>query len=442
MFVKAFKNNKMLSLSYFFIILITSLYVPPGTDVVHFDQVLVSEEIKGILLTWQQDPTSTMTIDWHKSSEGAARLLYRESGTSIWHDSYGQHIPFPFSNRVIHRVELTGLQSDTEYEFMVGSGDKIWKFRTLPKKAIRPIRFAVGGDIMHEKEYMKKTNKQAATYNLDFVVWGGDHAYANGRKDLVERWYDYFDALMETLVTDEGRLIPVIAGIGNHEVIGGRPYRDDHELREGFPPYKQDDESRLRIAPYYYTFFAFPGQPGYNVLDFGDYMSIILLDSEHSNPIEGQQTQWLEETLAERKNVSHVFPVYHIPAYPSSRHPDNAGSVEIRKHWVPLFDKYGVKIAFENHDHTYKRTYPLRNGKIDSQGVVYIGDGAWGVYTREIGASHDVEAFYLERGANQRHFIIVTIQGQMQHFLVVNEDGVIIDEYPSTFQQTLDAIQN
>jgi acid phosphatase type 7 len=416
------------------IIVCVCIYLLAYSDVLAFDSD--KGEIKGILLTWQQDPTSTMTIDWHQISEGSANLRYRKADTSTWQNAQADIIPFPFSNRMIYRVELTGLDSDAIYEFTTGADNTIWKFRTLPQNTIRPIRFAVGGDIMHEKEFMKRTNKQAVLFDPDFVIWGGDHAYANGRQDLVERWYDYFDALKETLVTDDGRLIPVIAGIGNHEVIGGRPFRDDHELRQGFPPYRQDDDSRLRIAPYYYTLFAFPGQPGYSVLDFGDYMSIVLLDSEHSNPIAGIQTQWLEETLAQRAGVPHVFPVYHVPAYPSARHPDNPGSVNVREHWVPLFDTYEVKVAFENHDHTYKRTYPIRNGVIDSKGVVYIGDGAWGVYTRDIGSSHDEEAFYLERAASERHFIIVTIHGQMQHFLIVNEDGVVIDEYPATSNKT------
>jgi hypothetical protein len=45
---------------------------------------------------------------------------------------------------------------------------------------------------------------------------------------------------------------------------------------------------------------------------------------------------------------------------------------------VPLFERYGVKLAFEHHNHAFKRTYALLNEQIDASGIVYIGDGAWG----------------------------------------------------------------
>ena len=32
----------------------------------------------------------------------------------------------------------------------------------------------------------------------------------------------------------------------------------------------------------------------------------------------------------------------------------------IKDHWITLFEQHGVRLAFENHDHAYKRTYPIR----------------------------------------------------------------------------------
>jgi len=392
----------------------------------------------GLILTWQQDPTTTMTIDWHTKDEHASTLEYKRVGASVWDDATGENFPFPYSDRTIHRVELTGLEPDTEYRIRFTEGADTWKFRTMPTRASRPIRFATGGDVRHEREMMEKTNRHVASMDPDFIVWGGDLAYANGLEERLYRWYEYMEVILNTLVTDDGRMIPILAGIGNHEVLAGYYYNEDSDRREGFPPYEQNDESRERIAPYYFKLFAFPGQPGYGVLDFGDYMSIILLDTDHTNPVAGKQTRWLEETLAERQDVPHVFPTYHVPAYPVVRNPEWSPNVEIRKYWVPLFEMYGVRVAFENHDHAYKRTHPLRNGEIRSDGIVYIGDGAWGVRTRDPGRSHEEYAYYLNRVASQRHFILATIYGRQQHFIVINEDGQIIDEYPSTPHTKID----
>ena len=53
------------------------------------------------------------------------------------------------------------------------------------------------------------------------------------------------------------------------------------------------------------------------------------------------------------------------------------------KYWLPLFDRYNVVGAFENHVHQFKRTYPLKNGEVvnDTEGTIYFGDGAWGINT-------------------------------------------------------------
>jgi acid phosphatase type 7 len=389
----------------------------------------------GMILTWQQDPTTTMTIDWHTSENGSMRFIeYKPVMSDTWNRESSSTMPFPFSERIIHRVELTNLSPDTEYHFRFGEGTRIRKFRTMPEHANRPIRFAAGGDIRHRIEWMDQTNRRVAIYEPDFVLWGGDLAYADGREERLYRWYEFMDSIMNTLITADGRMIPVITSIGNHEVRGGYFHRDEHERREGLTSYSQTDESRGQIAPYFYSLFAFPGQPGYNVLDFGDYMSLIILDTDHSNPIEGKQTEWLEKVLSEREGVPHLFPNYHVPAYPSVRNPGSTSQTRVRENWVPLFEKFGVRTVFESHDHIYKRTYPIREGEISADGIVYLGDGSWGVGTRPIGRDHgdDGSAWYLQRAASERHAIITTIQGNSQHFLVINEKGKVIDEYPET----------
>jgi hypothetical protein len=40
-------------------------------------------------------------------------------------------------------------------------------------------------------------------------------------------------------------------------------------------------------------------------------------------------------------------------------------SKSMRKHWVPLFDQYGLDAAFENDHHVYKRSKLLKGDKTD-----------------------------------------------------------------------------
>jgi acid phosphatase type 7 len=315
----------------------------------------------------------------------------------------------PYSERTTHTGEITGLQSGATYRFRFGPDSKTYTFRTMPARADRPIRFATGGDTMHRKEWLEKTNRQALKYDPDFVMLGGDLAYENGDPKQVQRIYDWLDACKSTLVTAQGRVVPIVVTLGNHEVQGG---------------FGKTAEQ----APYFHNLFPFPGSRGYNVLDFGDYMSVIVLDSGHTAPIAGAQTMWLSQTLESRRDVPHKFPVYHVASYPSVRKFEEGGSPLIRQNWAPLFEKYGVRVAFENHDHAYKRTHPIRSGQVDyAHGVMYLGDGAWGVTPRDVHS----DSWYLAKTASVRHFILVTLQGQHEQFRVIDEEGNTIDQYPS-----------
>src|SRR5947209_11707149 len=73
-------------------------------------------------------------------------------------------------------------------------------------------------------------------------------------------------------------------------------------------------------APFFYALFdgLFP-ETGFASLDFGDYLSLILLDTAHTTAIGGAQADWLEKTLRARADHPHVMVVNHVPAYPSFR---------------------------------------------------------------------------------------------------------------------------
>ncbi len=379
----------------------------------------------GLLLTWQRDPLTTMTIDWHTGSNTTAQeLRYRRVGAAEWLEGPSpDRSPFPHVEETfIHRIELTDLEPGTEYEFRLAEGGRTYRFRTMPADLRSPVRFASGGDVRHEREMMERMNRVVVPYDPDFILWAGDLAYADGIPERAYRWVDFLDVMMRSLVTSEGRAIPVLAAPGNHEVRGGF-----HRNSEAYAP---GPEWQREFAPYYFALFAFPGHPGYGVMDFADYLSILLLDTDHTGPIEGAQTEWLRSTLEARTEVPHVFPAYHVPAYPSVRNPQGGVSTRVRELWTPLFDEFGVRVAFEAHDHTFKRTHPIRGGAVHPAGVVYMGDGAWGVRNRVIGASHPEPAWYLDRALTDRHFSLVTLHGPHLHILTVNEDGRVIDEYP------------
>ncbi|WP_304516711.1 purple acid phosphatase family protein [Cecembia rubra] len=374
-------------------------------------------------LTWNQDPTTSMVVDWHSDGLQSQQLNIRRKGTANWSQMESDVLPYPFSERVVHRVSLLNLRPDTAYEIQFPGSNEVYYFSTMPSNLNeKSIKIAIGGDAMHRKEWFEKTNRVVSFFEPDFVIIGGDMAYENGIAENIQRIYDWFEGYSNTLITADNRILPCVVAIGNHEVVGGYYSRN--------PGFEQKNSFRKRIAPYFYGLFAFPGQPGYNVLDFGDYLSLIILDTEHSNPIPGVQTQWLAKTLEERTHVLHRIPIYHVPGFPSVRNYEDITQTMVREHWVPLFEKSGVRIAFENHDHAYKRTYPIRNLQRDQSGVIYVGDGSWGVGERPI---HDVEnTWYLKRAQSVKAFTLLTLEGPQFNLISVDENGRIIDSYPES----------
>ena len=111
----------------------------------------------------------------------------------------------------------------------------------------------------------------------------------------------------------------------------------------------------------------------YNVLDFGDYLSLVLLDTGHISPIGGEQTAWLDKTLAARVDCPNLFVYNHVPAYPSHQEFDSSNGggtgADNRKYWTPLFRRYNVDVVFEHHDHMFERTKPMLDGHVDEDGA-------------------------------------------------------------------------
>jgi len=375
---------------------------------------LVSETI---YLTWKRSPTTTMTIQWislHDQLEN--RVFFHKKNETEWNEISGHATRFPQTlGYLIHQVELLSLEPNTEYVFKLYGSPKEYQFRTMPLNLNIPINFVVGGDMYHDGiEYLCATCKQAALFNPSFAIVGGDIAYASHsnplRKQEVKRWIEWVRCWHQEMISPQGFLIPVIAAVGNHDVSGGF----------------NQSPAQARI---FSELFPMPGNQVYNVLDFSHYLTILLMDSGHANPIAGKQTDWLKATLNERKNVTNRFAVYHVPAYPSVRPFSHELSQKIRQYWIPYFESGGIQTVFEHHDHAYKRTHPLLRNQIDPTGIIYLGDGAWGVKRPRKPRNGRHKRPYIAKFSAERHFIGVTVQNELQTFMSITSEGKVLDKY-------------
>jgi hypothetical protein len=99
-------------------------------------------------------------------------------------------------------------------------------------------------------------------------------------------------------------------------------------------------------------------------------------------------------TAAADPNIDWIVVYYHKLAYtsPSVVH---SGSATLRDTYHPLFDKYGVDLVLQGHNHNYQRSYPIRynsnspsspiitdtstNNYNDPQGQIYATVGTGGI---------------------------------------------------------------
>ncbi|MGB7158139.1 MAG: fibronectin type III domain-containing protein [Tepidisphaeraceae bacterium] len=383
-----------------------------------------AQDLTGLYLTWTRDPSTTITINWvDLYPKNTNTVYYREKSAEQqqdWRSGEAKQLVIEPSSLQRRYVELDGLKPDTLYEFGIGKRVEKptdgWTFRTMPAVLNRPIRFVSGGDMMHSRVMIDAMTSQVAKLDPDFALLGGDLAYENGVH--ATRIVDWLISWKQCAMTKDRRLIPMVVTIGNHEVRGNY---------DGKIP---DD------APYFYRLFTLPGDRAYYALDFGSYLSLVILDTAHTNPIEGPQTQWLADALAARAKQTFLFACYHFPAYGTSKAPqgklpiDIPRAVTIRENWVTLFDRFGVSAVFENDHHTYKRSHPLRGHQRDDEnGIVYVGDGCWGVMPRPVPKLED--AWYLAKAAPRNHVWIVDLGTDHTATLrAMDPTGEVFDEFP------------
>ncbi len=368
-----------------------------------------------LYLTWQNDPTTTMTIQWLSDLKSESdEVEVQKQGETEWKKVQGTHKALPHdAPHFVHTAEVKDLTPDTRYTFRLPQDQTEYAFRTMPKDNSKPIRFAVGGDAYHDdgKDFEEMAKKIASTAPQFFLL-GGDIAYSVKEKrdgiDKFDRWLGFLQIWTRCMKAPDGCLIPLIPAIGNHEVVG---YYD-----------RTPDK-----AQFFYALFACPGPQGYKLLTFGKYMAISILDTNHTHPIAGAQTEWLRDAMRKSYSFTHRFAIYHVPAYPSVRYFRLKESCAVRKHWVPLFERYSLHAAFENHEHCYKRTHPLIDNCEHPKGVLYFGDGSLGVKPRI--PKRAGRTSYLAKTKSRRQFLQVTITKDARYYEAIASDGEIIDSY-------------
>lgn len=311
-----------------------------------------------ILLNLSGDPSSSISVSWRTSRQitsgfgeiaiakadakfviNAKRIEAKTTNlkySNVVNNYLTSKKTFKNLNHNYHSVTFEDLEPNTTYAYRVGDGKywSEWIQFTTAEKTNMPFSFIYVGDAQNYiydlwSRLIREGYKKAPEAN--FIIHVGD-LIDDAHNE--EEWHEWFAA--------GGwihRTLPSLAIPGNHE------YR---------PLYNKDIPLRKKSLSIQWNHqFTLP-ENGIDALPetsyFIDYQGVRFIALNSNEKID-EQTIWLEETL---KNNPHEWAIafLHHPIYSASTSRDNP---KRRQAWKPLFDKYGVDLVLQGHDHSYAR---------------------------------------------------------------------------------------
>jgi len=396
--------------------------VPEDTATAFFLNVHTHVDVKEITVFYQERESYEKVGPDMKEKQGE---MYEFKGVE------------ELGKRSVHSVYINGLKEGTEYYLEVHYDGKKWAekyYKTLPgPQSEQQIRIAMGGDV-GSNYTVKYMNDQVAKYSPDIIVIAGDAGYDEG---LTSCYYsfDLFLWYFEEMYDQIGRLVPFVIGIGNHDIGYNALANPTIESNEEGPMFylflpqhlpknsKGGVEHRVPALnerePYFYHIVG-------NTIQLS-------LDSGYIAPYDGKQKAWIRETVMRHPEMAR-FANYHVPVYASCFKPlydDDRAPLLAEEHWLPLFEELRFMTAFENHVHFYKRTKPLIQGKEHPKGVLYLGDGAWGILPNTCKGTNKPrrsEFGIHEKAESLNHVWIVTLNQTIVRYEALGMDGKLIEE--------------
>ena len=304
------------------------------------------------------------------------------------------------NNVKIHEITITGLVSGTYYYYRVSidGSDISWTnwstFRTSPDTS-QAYRVAVYGD--------------TRTYPYDHLAVV--HAIINSNPeivlntgDLVERGKCYYDWSPQffspaAAIMRNTSLFPVL---GNHE----------YEIRDGCTPHM-----------WYYDFFSLPGNEQWYAFTYGS-ARFIGLDTNVDFSTGSAQYNWLVNELESSDYYASKwqFVFFHHPPYTSGT--SHIGNTDVQNYLVPLFEHYGVDIAFNGHVHNYERSY--------KDGIYYIVTGGGGAPLADFHTNPFLYNPYSQVRVKNYHHVTLDITPQQVKLTAWLNDGSTFDTFRIT----------
>ena len=370
-----------------------------------------------IILNLTDTPASRMAVTWRTNNEhndAAVQWSEATEGTGFRKNlqrTAARTEQLQLENQKIawsHSVVLSGLKPQTAYVYRVGH-DSTWsawsQFRTAGD-GTAPFSFVFFGDPQDDiREYVSRVFREAYRQapGASFWLFSGDMT-SDPEDELVAEWFEAAGFIPAVL--------PSIMVPGNH----------DHLARK-----VNGKKIRTDTLPLWRAQFTLPenGLPGLEESSFTlDYQGVRFVMINSCYRLE-EQAVWLDSLLAHNPN-RWTIAAFHHPLYSAGRERDDR---DTRKAFRPLFDKYGVDLVLQGHDHTYARSRKLKNDAVvgeTEQGTVYVVTSCGPKFYVYNPLYKDLMA---KTGENLQMFQVISIDGAVLTYHAYTAAGVLYDAF-------------
>lgn len=324
------------------------------------DQSLIPERI---ILNLTENPASSIAVTWRTNAVVAkpqAQISLAIPTTDLEENAqtfFASAESVRIGNEKIvsqNSLIFTSLKPNTRYVYRVGDGDhwSEWNQFKTASAEFEPFKFVYLGDPQNKIHSMCSRVFRAAFAKAPearFWSFAGD-IVNHGDRD--EEWAEFYDALGWI-----PRIVPMILLPGNHEYVK-RIYLGE---RVG------------KLTPLWRPQFTLPENGPAEVAETAyliDYQGarFVMLNGNEALTL---QAEWLDRMLANNPQRWTIVSI-HQPLYSTAKNRDNP---QLQELFGPIFDKYAVDLVLQGHDHSYGRTFKLKNGKrvADNEtGTVYV----------------------------------------------------------------------
>ncbi len=390
------------------------------TSLVFCAQSWATDLWTGPYLTFINDPTTTVIINWVANNSNGTVTLSGSGLNPTTENAYGESMG---SGKYTNHVAFDCLSPNSQYNYVIVHGND-----TLAEQSFYSAKTSLEiGDILiiiGDTQDDSGSSPQTPTYHPDvvnaymdydlddqplFILQLGDQAQWPFPDDLFQEFIDpmvvcssyHYDSLYENHVADTR---PVLTTLGNHQVLDSTTTCENYKKLLELP---RNNPSETEL---YYSFDY--GQTHWSVLNTQAFRDTAAWGEEYRI----EQTDWLEEDLMGTEEP-YRFVMYHIPhifnerSGVSSR--DSLVSEMITEYWIPLFEEYKIQAVFSGHCHCYDYC------KEDS--INYIISGGGGPPCVNISSTC----------VDTQHYLRMEYRGDSIHVIPLDLDGNILQDTTS-----------